>query len=76
MRDGPGYITSKITILAISEINMELGTFYAVFTQYWGFGPLTWNINRKSMLKPKFAMVHVNQRKRCSILQVLVIWTI
>jgi len=47
---------------------MELGTFYAVFTQYWGFGPLTWNINRKSMLKPKFAMVHVNQRKRCSIL--------
>ena len=32
VRDGPGYITSKITILAISEINMELGTFCTVFT--------------------------------------------
>ena len=49
-------------MFAISEINMELGTFYAVFTRFWGFDPLTWNIQREYMLKSKFEMVHVNQR--------------
>ena len=94
---------------------MELGTFYAVFTRFWGFDPLTWNIKRTFMLKARFEMVHVNQNKirilwwfrhltwhiherpvithylqpvvwtfnmvhvkqkqRCSILHVLVVWT-
>ena len=43
-------LTSKITILAISEINMELGAFYAVFTLFLGFGPLTWNISKRVSL--------------------------
>ena len=56
-------VNLKITILAISELNMELGTFYLVFTRFWGFDPLTWNIKRKFMLKARFEMVHVNQNK-------------
>ena len=49
----------------------------------WWFGHLTWNIHERpgitNNLQPviwTFNMVHDKQTKRCSILQVLVIWTI
>ena len=50
-----------------------LGGIYMVL----GFGPLTWNITRKSMLKPHFSMVHANQNKiRCGHCHLVVVRTI